>query len=168
MPKRVPEQELDAILTVVGAHPVAVQVNAIRAGLPYKLPPRMLQRRLALLVEQKRLIAEGRGKGRCYRLPAGDVVVHAKIARLAITMHPAGVEIYPPVSRDAKAIKQAFRAPIQHRRPVGYQRGFLDDYRPNETYYLPAETRQRLLEMGRPPNGERPREPMLGRSTAAC
>jgi hypothetical protein len=55
-----------------------------------------------------------------------------------------------------KAIKQAVRAPIQDRQPVGYQRDFLDDYRPNVTWYLPAETRQRLLEMGRPPDGERP------------
>jgi uncharacterized protein len=66
MPKRIPEQELDAILTVVAAHLEGVQVSAIRQGLPYTLPPRMLQRRLALLVEQKRLVAEGRGKGRRY------------------------------------------------------------------------------------------------------
>jgi hypothetical protein len=156
MPKRVPEQELDAIVAVVAAHPEGVQVRTIRERLPYELPPRMLQRRLALLVEQKRLIAEGRGKGRRYRLPQGDIVVRAKPAELAITPHPAQVEIYPPVSAEAKAIREAVRAPIQERRPVGYQRDFLDGYRPNVTYYLPAETRQRLLEMGRPPNGERP------------
>jgi hypothetical protein len=53
-------------------------------------------------------------------------------------------------------MKQAVRAPIQNRRPVGYQRDFLNDYRPNETFYLPAGTRQHLLERGRPPCGERP------------
>ena len=42
---------------------------AIREGLPYQLSPRMLQRRLALLAEQRRLIAEGQGKGRRYRAP---------------------------------------------------------------------------------------------------
>jgi uncharacterized protein len=51
----------------VAAHPEGVQVSTIREGLPYELPPRMLQRRLALLIEQKRLIAEGRAKGRRYR-----------------------------------------------------------------------------------------------------
>jgi hypothetical protein len=114
MPKQIPDQELDAILAVVAAHPEGVRVSTIRKGLPYELPPRMLQRRLALLADQHRLTAEGRGKGRRYR------------------------------------------APIQHRRPVGYRRDFLDNYRPNVTYYLPAETRQRLLDMGRPPDGERP------------
>ena len=156
MPKRVPEQELDAILAVVAAHPEGVPVGTIREGLPYELPPRMLQRRLALLVEQKRLIGEGQRKGRRYRLPPGDVKVLVKPAELAVTGHPTQVEIYPPISPEAKAIRDAVRAPVQERQPVGYQRDFLDDYRPNETHYLPAETRQRLLEMGRPPDGERP------------
>ena len=154
MPKRIPEQELDAILTVVAAHPEGVQVSAIREGLPYELPPRMLQRRLALLVEQKRLIAEGQRKGRRHRVPVTITGKGNLVAGSAIV--EARGEVYVPLSPEAEAVKQAIRAPIQKRQPVGYQRAFLDDYRPNVTYYLPAETRQRLLDMGRPPNGERP------------
>jgi hypothetical protein len=142
MPKRIPEQELDAILTVVVAHPQGVQVSAVRKGLPYELPPRMLQR------------AEGRGKGRRYRVPA---VITGSGNLIAGTATAEGWgEVYVPVSPEAQDIKDAVRAPIQNRRPVGYQRDFLDDYRPNVTYFLPAETRQRLLEMGRPADGERP------------
>ena len=154
MPKRIPEQELDAILTVVAAHPEGVQVSAIREGLPYELPPRMLQRRLALLAEQKRLIAEGQRKGRRYRVPVTITDKGNLVAGSAIV--EARGEVYVPISPEAEAVKQAIRAPIQKRQPVGYQRAFLDDYRPNVTYYLPAETRQRLLDMGHPPNGERP------------
>ena len=154
MPKRIPEQELDAILTVVAAHPEGVQVSAIREGLPYELPPRMLQRRLALLAEQKRLIAAGQRKGRRYRVPVTITGKGNLVAGSAIV--EAHGEVYVPISPEAEAVKQAIRAPIQKRQPVGYQRAFLDDYRPNVTYYLPAETRQRLLDMGRPPNGERP------------
>ena len=156
MPKRVPERELDSILAVVAAHPEGVRVGAIREGLPYELPPRMLQRRLALLVEQKRLIAEGRSKGRRYRLPPGDLATRGEPVEPAIAKYPAPVEIYPPVSPEAKAIREAVRAPIQNRHPVGYQRAFLENYRPNVSWYLSEETRQRLLEMGRPPDGERP------------
>lgn len=54
-----------------------------------------------------------------------------------------------PITPEAEAIKRAVRAPIQDWRPVGYQRNFLDGYRPNVTWYLPAETRQRLLETER-------------------
>ena len=154
MPKRIPQQELDDILTVVAAGPEGVRVKAIREGLPFELPPRMLQRRLALLVEQKRLIGEGRAKGRRYRMPVamsgkGNLVADSAIAE-------ARSEVYVPVSPEAEAVKQAIRAPIQKRQPVGYQRAFLDDYRPNVTYYLPAETRQRLVDMGRPPGDGRP------------
>jgi len=116
----------------------------------------MLQRRLALLVEQKRLIAEGRGRGRRYRLSSGDVVVSPPPGKLVVKGHPAQVEIYPRVSPEGEVIKRTIREPIQNRNPVGYRRAFLDDYRPNDTFYLPAQTRQRLLDMGRSPDGQRP------------
>ena len=153
MPKRIPEQELDAILTVVAAHPDGVPVSAIRAGLPYALPPRMLQRRLALLVEQKRLTAEGQRKGRRYRPITNDG--QGRSVTGTTTAEVRG-EVYVPTSPEAEAIKQAIRAPIQRRQPVGYRHVFLDDYQPNVTCYLPAETRQHLLDIGRPPGGVRP------------
>lgn len=152
MPKQIPDQELDAILAVVMAHPAGVPVSTIRAGLPYGMPSRMLQRRLALLVQKQRLIAEGTGKGRRYRAPV--TITGTASLRVSATVEARG-EAYVPISPEAEAIKQSVRAPIQDRRPVGYQRAFLDDYRPNETYYLPAKTRQRLLEVGRPRDGQR-------------
>lgn len=152
MPKKIPEQDLKAIAAIVAAHPSGVQVKTIRDGLVFDLPPRMLQRRLALLVKQKRLIVEGRGRGSRYRLPvitgvgrlvAGDAKVEAR------------GEVYVPISPEGEAIKQAVREPTQNRNPVGYNRAFLDEYRPNETFYLSTEKRQRLLEMGRSPDSQR-------------
>ena len=153
MPKKIPEQELEAILAIVADHPDGVQVRAIRDGLEFDLPPRMMQRRLALLVEQKRLVAEGRGKGRRYRLP----VISGEAHLVSGGAKPeARGEVYVQVSPEGETIKQAVREPIQNRSPVGYNRAFLDDYGPNETFYLPLETRQRLLDMGRSPDGQRP------------
>jgi Fic family protein len=144
MPKQIPKDELEAILAIVAAHPERVQAGTIHEGLESTLPPRMLQRRLALLVEQNRLIAEGRGRGRWYRLPG--IVGEVRVTD----------EVYPPISPDGAAIKQAVRESVQNRRPAGYNRAFLDAYRPNETFYLPAQTRQHLLEIGRSPDGQRP------------
>ena len=152
MPKRIPEQEFDAILAVVAADPEGVRVSTIRQGLPYELPPRMLQRRLALLVEQRRLIAEGQRKGRRYRVPPATLTVASNLLALG---DEARLEVVP-LSPEAQALKRAIRAPVRTRQPVGHQRAFLDAYRPNATYYLPAETRQRLLDIGRPPGGDRP------------
>ena len=155
MPKRIPAQELDAILTVVAAHPESAPVSAIREGLPFELPSRTLQRRLTLLVEQQRLIAEGQRKARRYRVPV-TVTGQGSPVEARATLGEAYGEAYVPLSPEAEAVRQAIRAPIQKRQPVGYQRAFLDDYRPNVARYLPAQTRQRLLDMGRPPGGERP------------
>lgn len=156
MPKQIPEKELDAIVAVVAAQPKAVSVGVILGGLAIELEKRTLQRRLALLVEQKRLIADGEGKGRRYRLPSGDVVVNPATGRHVITGHAPQVEVYVPLSTEGEEIRRAVRAPIQNRQPVGYRREFLDDYQPNVTYYLPMETRRHLREIGRPPEGERP------------
>ncbi len=154
MPKRIAESELGAILSVVAGNPKGMRVSSIRKGLPYELSPRTLQRRLALLVEQKRLIAEGRARGRRYRVSVNTIGIGEPGART--TTVETRAEFYVPMSPEAEALKKAIRAPIQERQPVGYQRAFLDDYRPDDTFYLPAETRERLFDMGRPPGGERP------------
>ena len=154
MPKQIPEHELDAILAAVAAYPEGERAGAIREGLPYELSPKTLYRRLRLLVEQKQLIAEGQRKGRRYRVPANPTVeVSAAAGTPTTEMH---INAYVPLSPEAEVVRQAIRAPIQQRHPVGYQRDFLDDYRPNVTYYLPAATRQHLLDVGRPHGGERP------------
>ncbi len=152
MPKQVPEAELNAVLEAVGRYPAEASIKDISKVLEIQLPHRTLQRRLALLVEQKRLTVEGRARGSRYR--RSPVELAGKIAGGA--QATANLTIYVPVSPEGNTVKQAVRAPIQDRHPVGYNRAFLDAYRPNDTYYLPPETRQRLLEMGRAPDRQRP------------
>ena len=152
MPKKIPEQELKAITAIVAAHPNGVQVKTIRDGLVFDLPPRMLQRRLALLIKQKRLIVEGRGRGSRYRLPVITGAGRLVAGNVKVVGHG---EVYVPISPEGKAIKQAVREPTQNRNPVGYNRVFLDEYRPNETFYLSTEKRQHLFEMGQSPDSQR-------------
>ena len=155
MPKQIPHEELDAIVNLVAVHPNGVQVRVIREGLSYKLPTRTLQRRLALLTEQKRLVAEGQRKGRRYRLPV-DKKVNTNPVASNVSTEEAHGELSVPLSSASEALKQAIRAPVQKRQPVGYQRSFLDDYQPNVTYYLQEDTRQRLHDIGGTPHGEPP------------
>jgi len=51
---------------------------------------------MALLVEQKRLIAEGSGRGRRYRLPSGDVVFSPPAGKLTLKGYASHTEVYPP------------------------------------------------------------------------
>lgn len=153
MPKQVSEKDLEAILAAVARFPEGASVEEIGAALDRKLPRRTLQRRLALLIERKRLTVEGRARGSRYRLPTITGEAPTVIGESYLK---GRAEFYIPISKDGEAIRKAIRKPIQDRRPVGYNREFLDAYRPNDTFYLPADTRQRLLELGRSSADERP------------
>ena len=119
--------------------------NEIARALPKKLPHRSLQRRLELLVAQKRLRLEGGGRGSRYRLPK---VADEGIAGAAL-LRKATVQL--PVSAEGEAVRTAVRAPMHERHPVGYQRAFLESYRPNETAYLPPALRKHLADAGGSP-----------------
>ena len=120
MRKRIPEKELDAIVAVVAAHPEGVQVSAILEGLPAELEKRTLQRRLALLVEQKRLIGEGKGKGRRYRAPAAITGAGSLIAGSAAFV--GWGEVYVPLSsgggENQASGSRAYSAPAAGRLPA--------------------------------------------------
>ena len=78
MPKQIPGNELDAVLSAVAHFPGGGSIEEIRGALTVlTLPQRTLQRRLAWLVAEKRLIAEGRGRASRYRLPALTAEIHA-------------------------------------------------------------------------------------------
>lgn len=148
MPKRISPNELNVIIEAVAAFPDGAGIEEIQRALDGKVPRRTLQRRLALLVEQKRLIIQGRARASRYRLP----VISDKTLAIQDSQKAEGRgEIYIPLSSEGEALKQAVRKPIQSRRPVGYNRKFLDSYQSNETFYLTSEIRHALNEMGRPP-----------------
>ena len=153
MPKLIPQAELDAVLHAVAQFPEGGAVEDIGGVLEVKLPRRTLQRRLALLVEQKWLTVDGRARGSRYRLPA--IINEARIIEGADKLEARG-EAYIPISSEGEVIKQAVRQPIQNRRPVGYNRAFLDAYRPNDSFYLTPAIRQQLRELSHSPDGQRP------------
>ena len=153
MPRQVSQNEIEVIIQAVARFPEGGSVEDIREALSIALPRRTLQRRLAMLVEQQRLIVEGRTRGSRYRLPI--ITGEAHISEASDSIEAYG-EVYIPITPEGENVKQAVRKPVQHRRPVSYNRTFLDAYRPNATFYLSAQARQRLLDMGHTPDGERP------------
>jgi predicted nucleotidyltransferase len=63
MPRSVPQSELDAIYEAVARQPGGASLDEISRSVDLDLPRRTLQRRLAGLVEQGRLLSEGAGRG---------------------------------------------------------------------------------------------------------
>ena len=146
------------MLDAITAFPAGACVEQLSSALAGRFSHRTLQRRLALLVSERRLICEGRGRATRYRLAPDHAYPPHSPDRLVVptAMGVAESDFYPPLSTDGLAIRTAIRAPLQQRRPVGYQRAFLDAYRPNETFYLPAHTRAHLAAMGAPQQPQHP------------
>lgn len=155
MPKQVPQKELDAVLQAVAQFTGGASIEDIRRVLEVELPRRTLQRRLALLSKQGRLTVEGRARGIRYRIPSGAVKIPVPSGRLEHQGRTPRVESYIPISPEGADIKRAVRAPIADRSPVGYQRDFLDSYRPNHSQYTPPDIVDHLLDLGRSDENER-------------
>jgi hypothetical protein len=67
-----------------------------------------------------------------------------------------GLKPTPPISEKGKELKEAVTAPEAQRTPVSYNRDLLDQYKPNETYYISAEIREQLHEKGKLPKAGQP------------
>jgi Fic/DOC family len=145
---RVKEEDLAVILAAVQHH----GGNASLADIVDKLDPkpaeRTLQNRLRLLVDVGRLVRDGEGpRWTRYSLP----IAQEEPAALApATPDKTEEETTIPLSPASAEIRRYLNQPLTARKPVGYDRGFLDAYRPNVTFYLSPAERTRLAKMGTP------------------
>ena len=166
MPKKLPADLKITIAREIARHRAGIGIDDLHAALANAVSRRTLQRRLGELVAQKHISAIGQGKARLYRA-LGTVDIHATSAEVGAPDEEARLEIYVPLSPEGREILDYVRQPIQSRRPVGYDRSFLEAYRPNETFYLPLEIREHLHHIGHSSDGERPAgtyaRDMLGR-----
>jgi hypothetical protein len=159
MPRSTLTEELRLIESIVAAHPSGIGISGIEAEIEhrqgYKPNRRTLQRRLQKLINEQRLTTEGESIALVYKLISGTVAQASGVAATT-AIGTAEAELYVPVSAEGAAIRDQVRRPLMHRRPVGYQREFLEAYQPGITFYLPESLRHQLHEMGRTPVDERP------------
>lgn len=142
MPKQIANDELDAIVNSVAKFPAGVSVSALMEDLRIPITRRQLQHRLAFLTKKGRLHAEGKFRGTLYKLSLNE-----KENNL-LSFESYGEDALL-LSAKAKEINSQVSQSVQARIPVGYNTEFLDEYRPNVTYYLDESIRQRLFEMGK-------------------
>ncbi|QLF92848.1 Fic family protein [Pseudomonas sp. ABC1] len=111
---------------------------------------RTAQRLIAALIENGQIPAQGKGRARRYF----GAVIQAETSILA-----AETDSFPsfiPLSVDSRDILAYIDQPLEVHKPVGYQRDFLDTYRPNVTSYLPESLRRQLHRMGKTTDAEAP------------
>ena len=107
------------------------------------LPRRSAQRLIAQLLEGGYITAQGQARARRY-LP-----VQPQVISPAEAIAPDAFPSFIPLSSDSQDVLAYINQPLEARKPVGYQRDFLDAYEPNKTWYLSATLRRQLHKMGR-------------------
>ena len=152
MPARIPEESLAAIEQAVAKRPDGASFSDIAEALPERLADRTLQYRLKYLVDKGRLSKKGEGRRWTrYHLPAPAARTTAEEKPAAVPMAAEKMEeAVVPLSVVGKDIRAYLNQPLNARKPVGYDRKFLDSYRPNETFYLTKEQRAHLAQVGKP------------------
>lgn len=137
------QQDYDFILKSMSTFPHGATSEEIRNFLKWPVSSaRTLQRRLATLVEENRLYVEKIGSTRRYRLP--DQADTSVVTITSAEKNEFGI----PLSSEAEYIREKVLEPIHLRIPAGYNRKFLDQYKPNITSYLSDVNRRHLLEIG--------------------
>lgn len=153
MARPMPEEELAEIEEMVRAHPGGITLAQIAAALKVEIPTRTLQHRLKSLTDSGRLVREGERRWAKYRVPR---VVDAVARAAGESRVTAEAELVIPLSEAGEEVQAYVRQPVEKRRPVGYDRAFLDSYRPNESTYLSEAERAHLLTVGTAGTGEQP------------
>lgn len=142
------ERDLQTIEDAVRGRPEGVTAQQIQEALESPTPRRTLQYRLKALVDSGRLARVGAGRAVRYRA-SSHPSSSAGAAQRAFTTPTSEANGAPPLSEGGAEILDLIRQPPAARTPVGYNRAFLDAYRPNATSYLSDAERAQLRETGR-------------------
>ena len=167
MARRIREEDLQAIEEVVRRYPEGRTARQIGDALASAPARRTLQYRLKSLVDRGRLIMDGKGRWARYRTP-GRISEAAQPVAAQGALGVARGQAMPPLSEAAAEIREHVRQPLEARQPVGYDRLFLDSYRPGETFYLSQAEREHLREVGTPKVPGSPQAPTPGGSWTDC
>lgn len=139
MPKKTDWREYETILECVSLFSEGATIDQIAQALPISLHPRSLRRRLAFLVQENRLIIRGSPRSRQYQIPTNEHIQEKELQKNELI----------PLSSLSIDIQKSVIQPIQRRKPVGYHREFLEQYRPNVTRYLSESITQHLNQLGK-------------------
>jgi Fic family protein len=141
---------IQAVLACVrkhqGAAPHGVAAGAIERALG--VPRISINRALSVLVQQGRLDRLGAGRAVTYRISPPNAR-EGTVALMAAEPPAADATPARGNSPGARRLLKALQAPLGTRKPVSYQRAFVDHYVPNETSLLPATLAAELAALGR-------------------
>jgi Fic/DOC family len=128
----------NAILRALARAPQGLSAEQLKTALETPVDKRTIQRRLKSLLDSSQIRAVGTARARRYFSVSQSDEINANFALTDL-----------PLSSAAQEILRLISLPETQRQPVGYNRSWLDAYKPNETFYLSRATRDRLAKVGR-------------------
>jgi Fic family protein len=134
-------KELLKIVTIVGNRVEGCSIEDIENELEFSIDRRTLQRRLKELIETGIVASFGKGRAIKYKLVKNEENV------IPASQLTEQIELLP-LSKQGKEIQRLVSLPPQKRDPVGYNRSFLEDYKPNVTSYLTKQEKEKLTGIG--------------------
>lgn len=129
------------IVRLLEVHPSGLSISEIRNQLDFQINPKTLQRRLSSLVLSGRVNRRGRLKFTKYYSPDSRTIEQSE--------DKSNLELEEVFSEDGRKSMQFLAKPKHFRTKTTYRTGFIDNYKPNETFYVPAKVRQKLYSKGR-------------------
>jgi fido (protein-threonine AMPylation protein) len=129
-------------------------IQASRAGLTLtellvrhpQVARRTAQRLISQMIAAGQISARGEGRARRYY----------PVSAIPPVPQAGQFPDFIPLSADSRDIVAYIDQAPEARKPVGYQRDFLESYQPNKTWYLSEPLRRQLRKIGQTPQAEAP------------
>jgi hypothetical protein len=137
------DTDTETLSAMLARFPDGASLEQIGAAARLRISRRTLIRRLADMIKRGVVIKSGTSRAARYRNSAQ-----------AAPRPP--LDLFVPLSKPAADVLGLVNRPMTARKPVGYNRDFLDTYRPNRSSYLTTHEKARLRELGKPPGAEQP------------
>ncbi|MBO6550569.1 MAG: Fic family protein [Rhizobiales bacterium] len=146
------QEQIDRLYTLILSEDSGLLTDEIEKRTKLGLNRRTLNRRLDALVQQN--LIEKVGKGRLTRympISSAQQVFTKEKQETELESQP---DLFVPLSKSGGKVFKIVSGPLGSRRPVAYNRDFLENYQPNKSSFLTAGEKAKLLEMGRTADAE--------------
>lgn len=125
----------DMILRILGDRPDGASSSELADALDVSKDT--IVRRMKDLLKSGKVERRGRGRSTRYLVASGS-----------------STERRVDISKEGLELRRRLERPVNQRKPVGYQRGFLGNYIPDKSRYLPAEVTSHLHNVGVGPSNQ--------------
>jgi Fic family protein len=146
------EEEQEKLQAVLRVFVDGASLETIRSASGLNLELRTLQRRLASLVNQGKIKTTGSKRSTRYYPAFSDMMVAEDGAKYITSKDQGQIHL----SVFSQKILAAVSQPIIKRKAVGYDRKFLESYKPNITSYLTNEEKEKLAITGKTNSADQP------------